>query len=108
VLPAALAARESFCNASVVLEVKRCEAPLPLEMVNQAVELQRKSTSAPLGPQAGWRIVRTDGPVHQFPLIPGRNPFRWEALEANRPVRKLFSPFAYTYFVTAPKPQSAK
>jgi len=29
---------------------------------------------------------------------------RWEALEANRVMRKLLSPFAYTYFVAAAKP----
>jgi 2-polyprenyl-3-methyl-5-hydroxy-6-metoxy-1,4-benzoquinol methylase len=54
--------------------------------------------------QAGWKIVRTDGTVHQFPLFPGHNPVRWEALEANRVMRKLLSPFAYTYLVAAAKP----
>ena len=53
--------------------------------------------------KAGWTILRTDGTVHQFPLFPGRNPMRWEALEANRVMRKLLSPFAYTYFVAAAK-----
>jgi ubiquinone/menaquinone biosynthesis C-methylase UbiE len=57
--------------------------------------------------QAGWTILRTDGTVHQFPFFPGRNPVRWEALEANRTVRKLLSPFAYTYFVAAVKPERA-
>ena len=58
--------------------------------------------------RAGWTIVRTDGSVHQFPFIPGRNPLRWEALEASRAVRKLLSPFAYTYFVAAAKSESTK
>jgi ubiquinone/menaquinone biosynthesis C-methylase UbiE len=53
--------------------------------------------------EAGWTIIRTDGTVHQFPFVPGRNPVRWEGLEANRTVRKLLSPFAYTYFVAAEK-----
>lgn len=53
--------------------------------------------------QAGWEILATDGTVHQFPLFPGHNPVRWEALEANRTVRKFLSPFALTYFVLARK-----
>ena len=53
--------------------------------------------------QAGWKILRTDGTVHLFPFFPGHNPLRWEGLEANRLVRKLLSPFAYTYFVAAEK-----
>jgi len=53
--------------------------------------------------RAGWTIHRTDGTVHQFPFFPGRNPIRWEAIEASRAVRKLLSPFAYTYFVVASK-----
>jgi len=58
--------------------------------------------------QAGWTILRTDGTVHQFPFIPGRNPVRWEALESHRAIRKLLSPFAYTYFVAATKSDQAK
>src|SRR6266436_1055109 len=57
--------------------------------------------------QAGWTILRTDGTVHQFPFIPGRNPVRWEGLESCRAVRKLLSPFAYTYFVAGEKPERA-
>jgi ubiquinone/menaquinone biosynthesis C-methylase UbiE len=55
--------------------------------------------------QARWKIIRTDGTMHQFPIFPGRNPVRWKALEANRAIRKLLSPFAYTYFVAAAKPE---
>ena len=55
----------------------------------------------------GWKIIRTDGTVHQFPFIPGRNPVRWVSLESHRAVRKLLSPFAYTYFVAAAKPERA-
>jgi ubiquinone/menaquinone biosynthesis C-methylase UbiE len=58
--------------------------------------------------QAGWNIIRTDGTVHQFPFFPGRNPVRWEALEASRLVRKLLSPFAYHYLVIAKKSESSK
>jgi len=53
--------------------------------------------------RAGWEILKTDGTVHQFPFFPGRNPVRWHGLEANRVVRKLLSPFAFTYFVCAAK-----
>ncbi len=52
---------------------------------------------------AGWTILRTDGTVHQFPFIPGRNPVRWHSLESSRALRKLLGPFAYTYFVAATK-----
>lgn len=58
--------------------------------------------------KAGWTIVCTDGTVHQFPFVPGRNPVRWEALEASRNLRKLLSPFALTYFVYATKSERAK
>jgi ubiquinone/menaquinone biosynthesis C-methylase UbiE len=53
--------------------------------------------------RAGWRVLRTDGTVHQFPFFPGRNPIRWKGLESNRAVRKLLSPLAYTFFVMAEK-----
>jgi SAM-dependent methyltransferase len=51
--------------------------------------------------RAGWRILSCDGTVHQFPFVPGHNPIRWKGLEMNRAVRKLLSPFAYTYFIEA-------
>jgi len=54
--------------------------------------------------RAGWKILKTDGTVHQFPVLPGHNPLRWKSLESVRPLRKLLSPFAYTYFVLAVKP----
>jgi SAM-dependent methyltransferase len=54
--------------------------------------------------QAGWKIITSDGTVHQFPFFPGHNPVRWEALETSGMVRKLLSPFALTYFVLATKP----
>jgi 2-polyprenyl-3-methyl-5-hydroxy-6-metoxy-1,4-benzoquinol methylase len=53
--------------------------------------------------RSGWNIVRTDGTVHQFPFLPGHNPMRWNSLESIRAVRRLLSPFAYTYFVMAEK-----
>ena len=52
---------------------------------------------------AGWKILGTDGTVHQFPLLPGRSPVRLEGLESNRTVRRLLSPFALHYFVVAQK-----
>lgn len=57
--------------------------------------------------QAVWTILRSDGTVHQFPFFPGRNPVRWKALEANRALRKLLSPLAYTYFIAAEKTEAA-
>jgi SAM-dependent methyltransferase len=53
--------------------------------------------------RAGWKILNTDGTVHQFPFSPGHNPVRWKGLEASRGIRKALSPFAYTYFVAAMK-----
>jgi ubiquinone/menaquinone biosynthesis C-methylase UbiE len=52
---------------------------------------------------AGWRILRTDGTVHQFPFFRGRSPMRLEALESCKAVRKLLSPLALHYFVMAQK-----
>jgi ubiquinone/menaquinone biosynthesis C-methylase UbiE len=52
---------------------------------------------------AGWKILRTDGTVHQFPIVPGRSPVRIEAIESNYTVRRLLSPFALHYFVMAQK-----
>ena len=51
---------------------------------------------------AGWKILGTDGTVHQF-LLPGRSPVRLEGGESNRTVRRLLSPFALHYFVVAQK-----
>jgi 2-polyprenyl-3-methyl-5-hydroxy-6-metoxy-1,4-benzoquinol methylase len=48
---------------------------------------------------AGWRIVRSDGTVHQFPIRPGHDPVILESLEANRALRRILSPFAFHYFV---------
>jgi len=50
---------------------------------------------------AGWRIVRSDGTVHQFPIRPGRDPIIVASLEANRALRRILSPFAFHYFVLA-------
>jgi len=57
--------------------------------------------------RAGWRIIRTDGTVHQFPFIPGRDPVQFPGLEANRAIRRLLSPFAYHYFIIARKGNTA-
>ena len=53
--------------------------------------------------QAGWRIVGSDGTVHQAPLLFGRNPIAFPRIESNRTVRRLLSPFAYHYFLLACK-----
>jgi SAM-dependent methyltransferase len=52
---------------------------------------------------AGWSILHTDETVHQFPVIPHHNPWRWEGLEASHTIRKLLSPLALHYFVLAKK-----
>jgi ubiquinone/menaquinone biosynthesis C-methylase UbiE len=52
---------------------------------------------------AGWKMIRTDGTVHQFPFIPGRDPVRFRKLESNRTIRRLLSSFAYHYFVMGRK-----
>jgi ubiquinone/menaquinone biosynthesis C-methylase UbiE len=58
----------------------------------------RKSVSA-----AGWKILHSDGTVHQLPIFPGHNPIQLPSLESNRGVRKLLSPFAYHYFLISEK-----
>lgn len=55
--------------------------------------------------RAGWKIVRTDGTVHQFPFIPRRDPVQFPKLESNRAIRRFLSPFAYHYFLIARKPE---
>jgi ubiquinone/menaquinone biosynthesis C-methylase UbiE len=52
---------------------------------------------------AGWKIVHSDGTVHQLPIFPGRNPVALPFLESNRVIRKLLSPFAYHYFLVSEK-----
>jgi 2-polyprenyl-3-methyl-5-hydroxy-6-metoxy-1,4-benzoquinol methylase len=52
---------------------------------------------------AGWHILRSDGTVHQLPIVPGHNPIHLPILERNRIVRKLLSPFASHYFLLAEK-----
>jgi ubiquinone/menaquinone biosynthesis C-methylase UbiE len=51
---------------------------------------------------AGWRIIRSDGTVHQI-LLPGHNPIRVEGIETNSYIRRLLSPFAYHYCLVAGK-----
>jgi len=53
--------------------------------------------------RAGWKILRTDGTVHQFPFIPGRNPITFPVLESNLFLRRVLSPLALHYFVLAQK-----
>ncbi len=57
--------------------------------------------------QAGWRLLRSDGVVHQIPLFPGRNPVRVKGLDTNPVLRKLLCSFAYTYCLIAKKKESA-
>jgi ubiquinone/menaquinone biosynthesis C-methylase UbiE len=53
--------------------------------------------------QAGWKITRTDGTVHQFPFVPGRDPVQFPKLESIHAVRRFLSPVAYHYFLQAKK-----
>jgi len=57
--------------------------------------------------RGAWTIVHSDGTVHQFPFIPGRNPVSFPRLERNHMLRKLLSPLAYHYFLIAEKRGSA-
>jgi ubiquinone/menaquinone biosynthesis C-methylase UbiE len=50
---------------------------------------------------AGWLIIRSDGTVHQFPLLPRRDPLQAKFLESSHFLRRLLSPFAFHYFVLA-------
>ena len=52
--------------------------------------------------KAGWKIVRSDGTVHQVPL-PRRNPVRLELLERIGVIRRALSPFASHYMLIARK-----
>jgi len=52
---------------------------------------------------AGWTILRSDGTVHQLPVIPGRNPIELPFLESSRVIRRLLSPIAYHYFLLSEK-----
>jgi ubiquinone/menaquinone biosynthesis C-methylase UbiE len=51
---------------------------------------------------SGWKIVKSDGTVHQVPL-PGRNPLRLNFPERSRLSRRLLSPVAFHYFLLARK-----
>ena len=51
---------------------------------------------------AGWKILRSDGTVHQVPF-PGRNPIRINSLERSPVIRRWFSPLAYHYFLIGKK-----
>lgn len=48
---------------------------------------------------AGWTILRSDGTVHQLPIMPGHNPVELQFVESNRMIRRLFSPIAFHYFL---------
>jgi SAM-dependent methyltransferase len=52
---------------------------------------------------AGWTIVRSDGTVHQLPILPGHNPIELQFVESNRMIRRLFSPIAFHYFLLSEK-----
>jgi SAM-dependent methyltransferase len=52
---------------------------------------------------AGWTILRSDGTVHQLPIVPGRNPIELPFLESSRVMRRLLSPIAFHYFLLSEK-----
>jgi ubiquinone/menaquinone biosynthesis C-methylase UbiE len=58
--------------------------------------------------QAGWKILRSDGVVHQLPLFPGRAPVRVKGIDRNPALRRMLRTFAYTYCLVAKKRQSAQ
>lgn len=49
--------------------------------------------------RAGWKVIRSDGTVHQFPVMPGHDPVALRSLESNRILRRVLSPFAFHYFL---------
>jgi ubiquinone/menaquinone biosynthesis C-methylase UbiE len=51
--------------------------------------------------RVGWKVLKTDGAVHQFPIRRGHSPIRLAALESNRFVRRILSPLAFHYFIMA-------
>lgn len=52
--------------------------------------------------KAGWKILRSDGTVHQVPF-PGRNPIRIISLERSAAIRRWLSPLSYHYFLIGRK-----
>lgn len=56
--------------------------------------------------RAGWKIVRTDGTVHQFPIWPGHSPVAVPSLESSHTMRRILSPIALHCFVMARKNSS--
>jgi ubiquinone/menaquinone biosynthesis C-methylase UbiE len=53
--------------------------------------------------RAGWKIVRTDGTVHQFPIWPGHPPIRWHGVEKYPMVRRRLGFCALHQFIFACK-----
>lgn len=56
--------------------------------------------------QAGWKILHSDGVVHQFPILPGRNPIRVQSLDSIPILRKALRVFAFTYCLVAQKSEN--
>lgn len=52
--------------------------------------------------EAGWRIVDSDGTVHQVP-VGGRDPVRLQFIERNRTIRRCLSPLALHYLLVGQK-----
>ena len=51
----------------------------------------------------GWKIVYSDGTVHQLPILPKYHPISLPIIEANHFIRRLLSPFAFHYFLIGEK-----
>jgi len=49
--------------------------------------------------RAGWKVIRSDGTVHQFPIMRGHDPVTIRSLESNRLLRRALSPLAFHYFL---------
>jgi len=58
--------------------------------------------------QAGWQIQKSDGVVHQLPIVPGRNPVRIASIDNSESLRSLLRIFAYTYCLIAKKREMPK
>jgi SAM-dependent methyltransferase len=75
---------------------QRSEESQPYDTVWNFLEVRQ------LVRKAGWKILRTDGTVHQLPF-PGRPPVTIHVIEKNRLLRRTLSVFALHQFVLAQK-----
>jgi ubiquinone/menaquinone biosynthesis C-methylase UbiE len=76
-------------------------ADQPLDRVFLFAQVRRMLRSA------GWQIIRSDGTVHQFPVMPGHDPIVMQSFESNQFLRRILSPLAFHYFLMARRSKTA-